>query len=156
MKQKKGRISISSPWSLRRKLLLFVLAIFLPIFGATVASGFRERRREIEEAKNKAFLVTQGLAAQQEQIVTTTKTMLTMLADTREVQSLDAEACDKLFVELHNRYPFYSLIFAVTPDGNVFAASRPFPPGTNMSDRKYFQETIRTRDFSAGEYLIGK
>ena len=54
------------------------------------------------------------------------------------------------------RYPFYSFIGAATPDGNVFAASEPFQPGVNLSDRKHIQDAIRTLDFSVGEYIVGR
>ena len=59
------------------------------------------------------------------------------------------------FFELHRRYPFYSFIGEATPDGNVLAASDPFQPGVNLSDRKHVQDAIRTLDFSVG-YIVGR
>jgi hypothetical protein len=113
---------------IRKKLVLLLLLIFLPALGIIVASGVRQRRDGIAKAHNSASLVVESLAAQQEQIAIATKTMLGILAQLREVQALDAKACNKLFAELHHRYPFYSVILAATPDGNVFAASMPFAP----------------------------
>lgn len=43
-----------------------------------------------------------------------------------------------------------------TADGILVAASMPFEPGTDLSDRKHIADTIRTRDFSAGEYIVGR
>ena len=151
-----GRKSILSSWSLRRKFLLFLVLVFLPGFGITVTAGLRERREEIAKAQHNAFLLTQSLAVQQEQYETTTRTLLTMLAQTHEVQSLDAEACKQLFAQIQRRYPFFSIIFATTPDGNAFAASMPFHPGASSADRRYFQEAVRTLDFSAGEFTVGR
>ena len=150
------RTSIFSSWSLRKKLLLFILILFLPAFAIILASGLGERRQEIAQAKNSAFLVTQSLAAQQEQVLAATRTLLTMLAQTREVQSLDAKACNQVFAELQRRYPFYTVILAATPDGEVFAASKPFAPGTNIADRKNVRDAIEKRDFAVGEYIVGK
>ena len=46
---------------------------------------------------------------------------------------------------------------AATPDGEVFAASLPFRPGSiNLSDRKHIRDAISTRDFSVGEYIKGR
>jgi signal transduction histidine kinase/DNA-binding response OmpR family regulator/HPt (histidine-containing phosphotransfer) domain-containing protein len=144
-------------WPIRRKLLLLLLIIFLPGFAIIIASGLNQRRDEIAKAQNSALLMAQSLAAQQEQIATSAKTMLGILAHMPELQSLDAEHCNRLFRELQERYPFYSVILASTLDGNVFAASMPFKPGTiNLADRKYIKDTIRTHDFSVGEYALGR
>ena len=82
--------------------------------------------------------------------------MLTMLAQTREVQSLDGKGCNRLFAEIQRRYPFFSLVMALTPEGNAFAATVPFQSVTSFADRKYFTEAVRTRDFSAGEFINGR
>jgi PAS domain S-box-containing protein len=147
---------ILTSWSIRKKLLLLLLVIFLPALGIIVASGLNQRRDAILKAQNNASLLAQSLAAQQGQIANSTKTMLSVLAHLREVQSLNAPACNELFRELHLRYPFYSTIGAVTPDGNLFACSEPFQPGLNLSDRKHIQDAMRTLDFSVGEYIVGR
>jgi GAF domain-containing protein/ActR/RegA family two-component response regulator len=152
-----GRTNMVASWPIRKKLLLLLLLLFLPAFGVVVASGVRHRHEEILKAQNHALLVVESLAAQQEQIVVATKMLLSTLANSREVQRLDAPACNLLFREIHDRYPFYSVILAATPDGNVFSSSIPFVPGTvNLADRKHIRDAIRTRDFSVGEYITGR
>src|SRR5271157_5434097 len=147
---------ILTSWSIRQKLLLLLLVIFLPALGIIVASGLNQRRDAILKAQHNAFLLARSLAAQQDQIASSTKTMLSVLAQLRQVQSLNAPPCNELFEELHQRYPFYSTISAVTPNGNLFASSEPFQPGVNLSDRKHIQDAIRTLDFSVGEYIVGR
>ncbi len=78
------------------------------------------------------------------------------MAQLPEVQSLDALACSRIFHELNLKYPFYSEILAVTPDGQVFAGSMPPDFDTNLTDLKYIQDVIRTLDFSVGEGVRGK
>jgi len=150
--------NIASAWSIRKKLLLVLLVIFLPAFGVMVASGIKERRNEIAKARNNALLLAQSLAGQQQQISDSTKVLLNTLAELPAVQHLDAKACNKLFVELNRRFPLYSaVVAAATPDGNMFAASKPFIPGTvDLSDRKHLKDAIRTRELSVGEYLTGR
>ena len=155
--EEKNKIPSPPPrsWPLRKKLLLFLLIIFLPGFGVIVSKGVKQRQAAILEAENKAFLLTESLAAQQAQLVTTTQTILTMLAERPEVQRLDAKACNRIFADLQRRYPFFTVFMAATPDGNVFADSISFGP-TNLADRKYMKEIIATPAFTAGEYAIGK
>jgi signal transduction histidine kinase/HAMP domain-containing protein len=129
----------------------------LPAVAVIVATGLNQRRSEIEEARSNALLMVKSLTAQQEQIASSTQTILTLLAQLPAVQSLGAKECNDLFGEIHRRFPVYSVILAATPDGNVFAASMPIKPGTiNLADRKHFRDAIRTRDFSVGEYIVGR
>ena len=149
--------NILTTLSIRGKLLLLLLIIFLPALGIIVSSGLSHRKEEIQKAKDNALLLAQSLAAQQEQIATATKVMLSTLAQYHEVRSVDSEACNAIFREMHNRYPFYSVILAVTPDGNAFASSMPFEHGTvNLAYRKHVKDAIETMDFSAGEYIRGR
>ena len=143
-------------WSIRGKLLFLLLIIFLPAFGIIVTSGLSYRRDEIRKAENGAQLLVQSLAAQQEQIATSTKVMLSTLAQLPQVKNLDAPACNELFGELKKKHPSYSWLGAITAEGNIFASNAPFDPGTNLSDRRYVKNAIRTLDFFAGEYIVGR
>jgi signal transduction histidine kinase/CheY-like chemotaxis protein len=137
--------------------MLLLLIIFLPSFAIIFKSGLNYRKNEIEKARSKALLLVQSMAAQQEQIATTTKVMLSTLAQYHEVRSLDLEACTVLLHKMNDRYPFYSVLEVVTPDGNIFAASIPFERGSvNISDRKHIIDTVRNLDFSAGEFIFGR
>lgn len=145
-------------FSIRKKLLLLLLIIFLPAFGIIFVSGLKQRRDAIKEAQNSALLVVQSLTREQELIATTTKTLLLTLAQTRAVQALDTKACNQLLASLRDRFPVYSAVLAATtPDGNMFAASLPFKQGAvDLSDRKHIQDALRTREFSVGEYMTGR
>jgi len=144
-------------WSIRRKLLLFLLLIFLPALGIILTSGLRQRQNEIEQAGNNAKLMVESLVTQQEQFAAATKTMLSILAQLPDVQKRNAQGCNRLFREIQNRYPFYSNISAATPDGDLFAISLPVnPDGVNVSDRKHFKDAVRTLDFAVGEYVVGR
>jgi len=143
-------------WTVRKKLQLLLLLVFLPALGIIAQSGLEHRQQELREAERSAELLVQSLAAQQEQIAAGTKQMLSTLAHLPEVQNLDSKACNELFRELNNRHPFYTNISAATPDGKMFASSMQFNPTVNLSDRKHIQDAIRTLDFSAGEYIVGK
>ena len=151
-----GKPGSVTSWRIRTKILLLLLLIFLPAFGAIVASGLNERTEKIRKAENDALLLVQSLAAQQEQIATGTKQMLSTLAQMPDLQRLDVEACNKLFHELHSLYPFYSVILASTPDGEVFSASMPFDPGVNLADRKHIRDATSSLDFSVGEHIVGR
>src|ERR1019366_7818624 len=149
--------TIMERWSNGKKLQALVLVVFFPAVAVFLATCFNQRRSQIEEARRNALFMVKSLTAQQEQIASATKTMLTLLAQLPAVRSRDARECNHLFGEIHRQFPVYSVILAVTPDGNVCAASMPFKPGTiNLADRKHVRDAIQTRDFSVGEYIVGR
>jgi signal transduction histidine kinase len=144
-------------WSIRKKLHVLLLVLFLPAFGVVVYSGINQRQSKMEEARKNALLLVSSLTAQQEQIANSTRTMLTLLAQLPEVRYTNAAKCDQLFADIHRRFPYYTVLLAVTPDGYAFASSMPIKPGTiYLGDRKHVQDAIRTRDFSVGEYIVGR
>lgn len=149
--------AILASWSIPRKLAFLLLAIFLPALGILLMSGLAHRRLILSDANKDSLLLAQSLAAQQEQIAVGTKQMLSTLAHLPEVRGMDAKACNELFRDLQNQHPFYSIISAATPSGDMFAASIPFEAGkVNLADRKHFKEVLQTLDFAAGEYVMGK
>ncbi len=140
---------------IRKKLLLLLLIIFLPAFGIVAGLGIKQRNHAVREAQNNAAVLTESLAAQQEQIVTTTKAMFSTLADIPEVRRLEQKGCSRVLKKLNEQYPFYSVLAVMTPEGNVFASSLPFEPGTNQAYLKFTKEALRDLDFAAGEFIQG-
>ncbi len=134
-----------------------LLTILLPALGIVVFSGLKTRHDQIDKARGNALLLAQSLAAYQEQLIMATRQMLSTLAELPQVQRLDLQACNELFGELLKKNPQYSTIAMATPDGIMVAASQQFKPGSvKLGDRRHIVEVIRTLDFSAGEYIVGR
>ncbi len=149
------KMKFLSSLPIRKKLLLLVAAAILPALGIILYTGIDNRNSELASAKREIMLLAQSLAAQQDQTVIGIKQILLTLALLPEVKNLDVKACNDIFADILERNPIYSTIGAVTPDGNVFAASAPFISGSiNIADRKHFKDAVRTRDFAAGEYSV--
>lgn len=146
-----------SDCSIKKKLLILLPVIFIPTFILIVTTSFRHRTQELKTANNKALLMVNSLAAQQEKIVSGTKQMLSTLSQLPEVINFDVDACNRLLAQLNERYPFYSVLAGATPDGNMFTASIPFKKNSiNLSDRKHVKDAVNTLEFSAGEYITGR
>ncbi|MCE5335634.1 MAG: PAS domain S-box protein [Desulfobacteraceae bacterium] len=150
------KIPFWAAWSIRIKFFLVIFTIFLPACGIMIASSLERRDREIAKARENALLLVQSLAVQQDQFVMSARLMLSALAQAPAVQRLDSEACNRHFREICERHPVFSVIALVTPDGNLLASSVPFTGTLDMSDRKHVREVIQTRDFSAGEFILGR
>ncbi len=150
-------MKLLTPLSIRRKLLLLVSAAVLPALGVILYTGIDNRNEKILSAKRDLVLLTQSIAAQQEQIVIGIRQTLMTLSLFSGVKNLDAESCNKLLSAIHKQNPVYSSIGAASKDGNIFAASTPFVPGSiNIADHELFRDTVREQDFVAGEYGTGR
>ncbi len=141
--------------SIRIKLLILVFICVLPVLGILIYSAWDREQHEIEEANTTAVNMVQSLSFEYEHSVASTRQFLSTLSKLPDVQNQNAPACNRLFAELLKGNPLYSNIFAATAEGMVFASALPFTPPLNISNRKYFKDVLRTKEFSVGEYLMG-
>lgn len=149
--------TIATTWSIRKRLILLILAVFLPLTGIVLFQGMRDRKKALEDGAQYATTIVESLAAQQGRIEAGTRQMLSTLAQLPQVESLNATACNDIFRKITSRYKYYSNVSLAAPNGNIAADSQPFEPGSvNVSDRKYFKEAVKKLDFAAGEYVVGR
>jgi PAS domain S-box-containing protein len=148
--------SIFASWSVRKKLLAAAMILFLSAGVVIVWLGLEKRNALIERARTHAQLIVDGLAVQQGEITAGTQYLLSGLAEAPALQKLDAAACNNLFRKMNKLYPFFTVIEATTSDGVLFASSRTFKPGMELSGRRDIREAIRERRFSAGDVTTGE
>ncbi|HYA13496.1 MAG TPA: PAS domain S-box protein [Syntrophales bacterium] len=140
--------------SIRAQLLLVVLLAALPALVIVIYSGVTRLQSDTETAQMDALRVLQSLAYDHEHSVESTRQFLMTLAKLPDVRNQNATACNNLFRKLHKENPTYTTILAANAEGMVFANALPFTP-YSVKQRKYFQDSLRTKKFSVGEYMIG-
>ncbi|MFC1523668.1 PAS domain S-box protein [Thermodesulfobacteriota bacterium] len=139
--------------SIRRKLALLILIAVLPALGILVYSGLEQRSYSIENAKRDALLLTHTMGDTQEEIARSTSQVLATLSLLPEIQALDIQASNTIFQAVLKQNPNYNNIALVDLNGDILASGRAFA-GTNLADRKHFQNALATKDFAVGEYII--
>ena len=84
-----------------------------------------------------------------------TRQFLMTLAIVPEIQNINSPVSNRLLGELLKQNPLYSTFFLVNAEGFVYSSAHPLPPApVSVAQRKYFQDIVRTKDFSVGEYAI--
>ena len=141
--------------SVRSQLLILVFAVVLPALGIIIYSGYERQRHDVETTKANALIMAQGLGNDHENDVEATRRFLMTLARLPVLQNRDAAACNKLFRELLRDNPQYTTIYAADRYGRMYANALPFS-SISIKQSNYFQEAVRTKSFSAGNYFIGK
>ncbi len=142
--------------SLRSRLLLLVLFALIPAFGLFVFSASDNRQHESIAVQQNALYLARLIAGEQQQMILSTRQLLTALAHLQEVQEPDGPVCSRLLGELLRQYPLYSNLGVADTHGDVYCSGVPFTPPVNLADRPWFQRAASERDFVVGEYQIGR
>jgi PAS domain S-box-containing protein len=140
---------------IRTHLLILVLISVLPALGIIIYSGIERSSHAIDMAKADALGIVKTFSYDHQRAVESTRQFLMTLARVPEIIHLKAYGQNKLLAELLTQNPLYSTLFVVNAEGFVYASAAPLPPTPiSVAQRKYVQDTVRTKDFSVGEYAI--
>jgi PAS domain S-box-containing protein len=131
-----------------------VLIFVIPALGIILYSGFEHRQDAIKDEKEDALAALQGIASQHELTVEGARQLLMTLSMLPEVQKQKVAACNKLLSELLKLNPVYANLFIATPEGQVISSALPFTPHSTRH-RKYFQDALKAKGLSVGEFVIG-
>ncbi len=142
---------------LRLSLISVVAAILFPCMLAIILYVVWAERREARvQAQESALRVARLAAMQQQRLITGAEHFLMALAELPEVRERKAEPCSRIFARLLKKFPYYTNIAAVTPEGEIFCAALPRAKNTNIADRAYFQEALRERRLGVSYLLVGR
>jgi diguanylate cyclase (GGDEF)-like protein/PAS domain S-box-containing protein len=141
--------------SIKSQLLILIFAAVLPALGIIIYSNYERQRRDINMAKDEAMIMVQGLANDHENVIEVTRRFLMTLAKLPALQNQNIAACTELFKELLKENTQYATIYAADSEGMIFANALS-SGNITIKQRKYFQDAVQTKAFSAGEYTIGQ
>src|SRR4051812_15286245 len=142
--------------SLRVRLALVVLLAVLPALGLMLYTAAEQRRLDAVQAQTDAQRQATVVAADQSEQVVAARQLLTLLGRLPAMRAGDAAGCQALLASLLPQYPNYTNLTALRPDGAVLCSAPPAEPGLSLADRAYFQRAVATRDFAAGDFIIGR
>lgn len=143
-------------YSFRMMLFCLVLLSVLPALGIILHQGLQSRDHAFQFAKEETGRLAHSLAAMQERMTEATRQMLATLALMPEVQSQDHSACSRIFAQLLEGNPFYTNVIMADAHGEIIASAQPFTSSVNLADRKHFQDAVRGKKFSSGEYIVSR
>ncbi|MBI4476327.1 MAG: PAS domain S-box protein [Acidobacteria bacterium] len=140
---------------LRVRLLVLLLLAFLPASALLVYNNFDRRRAETQHVGDQAMRLARLAARDQERLLAEANRMLSGLASQPDVRSGDPQRCGRRLAASVEHHPSYGNFLVANPAGAVICSGKA-APSINVSDRKYFQDAIRTRRFSIGNYQVGR
>jgi PAS domain S-box-containing protein len=97
-------------------------------------------------------------AANQATLMGGARQLLSGLAQLPDVRTSGAngQACSSTLAGLLRQYPQYVNLGVGQKDGTISCSAIPLTASYNISDRYFFQQVLKNRDFSIGDYQVGR
>ncbi|MBF0549372.1 MAG: GAF domain-containing protein [Deltaproteobacteria bacterium] len=143
-------------WTLRFRLIILILLAIVPALGFMVYTAAEQRRQALSIIREDTQRLARLAAANQDHFIEGARQLLVAIGHMPAVLDGDISSCNTFFAELLPHYPQYANFFAARPNGELFCSATPIPGPINSPDLQWFQEAIRTRDFSLGNYRVGR
>ncbi len=128
-----------------RLLLLTMLAIMLPVLLQT-ARYFQDRQDAIDDDTELLAGIAQRRVVDLHDRIQGTEQLLFGLSQAPALQSGDRAMCSAFLSDVLARYPQYTGILTITPDGQLFCDSLQTGRDLDLTDRAYFQGALEARD----------
>ncbi|MBE0597114.1 MAG: PAS domain S-box protein [Desulfuromonadales bacterium] len=142
--------------SIRVQLFLMAVIIALPAAGLILHSGIETRREATAEARIKTQTLADNIAFQQQFLVTSTRQLLSGLAQLPDVHQRNREKVEAILTHLLSLNPQYLNIFISDRQGNLWASAIPSSPSVSCADQRFFINAMASGQFSSGESIVDR
>ena len=142
--------------SIRARLLLLIL--FATLIPALVSGmQFLERRdSEIAAAQRDLAAAAQRVARVLRDTVRATAQLHFGLSRSRDLDTQDKAACSAFLADVLKEHPQYTGILTITPKGDLFCDSLRTGRALHLTDRRYFQQALASKNPLAVEPAFGR
>ncbi|EKV29776.1 hypothetical protein C882_0206 [Caenispirillum salinarum AK4] len=141
-----------------RFLLVLLVALTIPFAAALVDLADR-----LEEAEGRVHAMLDRVVDQgvwrQTQVISQARSVVSVASQVpvlSEASREDPAACHAFLADLVGQSPWASGAWVADADGQVFCDSLATENPPSLSDRAYYREAMRTKDFVLSGYLLGK
>ncbi|MBI2357747.1 MAG: PAS domain S-box protein [Deltaproteobacteria bacterium] len=142
--------------SLRARLMFLVLLAVVPALGLMLYNAREQRELAAMEAERSLRELVRIASDDYERLIDGTRQLLIVLARLPAVRQQDTAGCVAIMADLVKSYQQYVGLGAYKPNGDQFCTTIPGARPINVADRPYFQRVMKTRDFTVGNYQIGR
>lgn len=144
------------PGTLRARVVVVIVLATLPGLLALAAFVWEEQARVVREAEQRALTALEVLVTNQNELVQRTKQFLQRLSAFDELQNPADPVCGRFLRQVLKLNGAYVNLGVPRPDGELLCNALPMEGVVNVADRGYFQRTLRSREFTIGEFQIDR
>jgi len=145
-----------STWlSLRTRIVLLVMLAVLVPAAAMVAHHVHQRTQDIRQAERNLAAAVHIAENQLESRINGTTQLLFGLSQSRELETANRDACSAYLEQVKDRYPQYTGILTIKPNGELHCDSLRTGRRLDLNDRAYFRQAMTSAD-PAYELTFGR
>lgn len=141
--------------SLRIRLLLIVFLAVLPAFGVIIYSSLEQREFAKTIITRDILSKVSTIARYQERLFEDAEKEMSILAEFPSIKT-QAGTCSGLLTNLIKKNSEYLNLGVADRSGKVLCSALPLEKAISLADRTYFQQAIKTRQFTVGSYQVGR
>ncbi|CCH48309.1 response regulator [Pseudodesulfovibrio piezophilus] len=142
--------------SLRKKIIYIVVWATFPVFLVLLLLEFNHRDEAVRIAERDTTLFLHGFSEVQRRITNSTRTLLRTVSELPAIKQRDIPGSTRILETLLKANPIYTNAILLDEHGDVLAIGKGENQGFNFADRKQFRDAVEQKEFSFGEYVIGK
>ena len=143
-------------WPVRAHLIILVWASILPALLIILSAGYSQQQEARQALQQECSLAMREIASTYTNLMMDTRRLLDTIAEMPAVRDGRLDGSTGLLTRLMIRNPQYNTLQITNASGLIRASGSYLPQGVSVADRKYFQDTLKRRTFSAGEYIMGR
>jgi signal transduction histidine kinase len=133
--------------------------VFAALLGSSLVilhAWVRQQRVMAAEMEAHVLRLTRMVALEDEQLLDSTRTLLSVLSQVPEVRALDSRACDTLLWKILETHPVYANLGVTDAEGNLVCSALRTERPINVADRDFFQRAVAQGRFAIGSYAIDR
>lgn len=142
--------------SLRARVMLLVLLAVVPALSLILYTAHERRQQAATEAQESLLGLARNASDDYRWLIEGTRQLLMVLARLPAVRQHDPAACSTVMADLVKNHPHYLGLGALKPNGDRFCGYPGSAQAVNVADRPWFRQVLQTRDFTTGNYQVGR
>lgn len=144
--------------SIISRLILILILALIPSLIVMSLNTWREFSEQKEQVRSQAALYAELLALQQQKYVTLTESFLLGIAKLPAIKKPARPICSDTVASLLKTNPIFVNVGIPLANGDLLCNALPLPTNRkiNVSDRRYFRNTIDNGKFSMGEFQLDR
>ena len=143
------------PSSLRSRLAMIVLLAVVPLAALLVYNALRDRDAADDEVREDVQALVHQSVVRQDQLIEASRQIMASLAglaSSADLDSLNPEACDGIFLLLLRDLTFYQNVGITDTDGNVLCSAVSAEASVNVAGSEWFRRATEEGRFALGVY----
>lgn len=138
------------------RLFVLVFLCFLPSIALYVHADRSHEASELDDHLAELLRLANQAGQEYRLILDDTRTLLGALSEMSEFQRAERSDCDSVLSRVMGHTLHYTAIQLIEPDGFVTCGSLAIDQELIVSDRYYHQAAMANRQFSVGEFVVGR